>query len=74
MTIKEIANWLLTLPEDVQASDLSSIVHGSPFTAKRVVAYRFKDGSGAGVYVESMGTHMKDEHGAAMEFLGYLSA
>lgn len=72
MTLKEIANWILTLPEDIQAEEMCSVVHGRPFTAKRVVAFRYKDGSGKGAYVESMGTHLTD--GSSMDIVGHISA
>lgn len=69
MTINQIALWLQSLPEDIRSSDLQSVVHGHPSSAKRLVAYRFKDGSGQGVYVESMGTHLLESQGLGMEFV-----
>ena len=40
---------------------IQSIVGRMPNDAKRVVAYRYKDEPGYGIYVNSAGTHASDE-------------
>lgn len=64
LTPKRLAAWILSLPQDVQDGAVDGIVGGlkggQPFAAKRAVAYRWKDGSGAGIYVNPMGTHASD--------------
>jgi len=72
MSGDQLAEWIKTLPADVRASDVCSIVHGMPFGAKRAVAFAFKDGSGHGIYIESMGTHLSEARASEMKFLSTL--
>lgn len=60
MTVKELKEWLAGLPPEYDAARIESVVHGVPCLAKRVVAYKYKDG-GIGLVVNSMGTHLSDE-------------
>ena len=67
MTVKDLKDWLATLPSEADAARITSCVHGHPFGAKRVVIRRFKDGSGAVLCVNSAGTHLTDEFYAESE-------
>ena len=69
MNAKQLAHWILSQPENIQNSDVNTIVHGHPFGAKRAVAFSFKDKSGQGIYIESMGTHINDKYGKIMDFI-----
>lgn len=60
-TIGRLKAWLATLPPEMDATTIQSCVAGHPSSAKRVIAYRYRDGSGMGIVVNSMGTHMADD-------------
>jgi hypothetical protein len=62
MTARQFADWVLTLPPEVQNSELQSIDRsGIPFNLKRAVAYTYRDGTEGGVYVNAMGSHVTDD-------------
>lgn len=74
MNVRELRDWLAALPDDMQDAEVDSVVHGQPCQAKRVVAYRWKDGSGKGIVVNSMGTHISDHAWSDMDVVSLLSA
>lgn len=63
MTAKQLAEWILALPDDIQAADVSGWITSSswPLTAKRVVAFRWKDGSAGGIAINPAGTHYSED-------------
>ena len=63
MNARQLADWILSLPEDVQNSPVEGWIQSSswPLVAKRVVAYRWKDGSGGGIAINPAGTHYAEE-------------
>lgn len=67
ITVRDLKAWLATLPPEFEDAEIQSIVGRTPSTAKRLVAYRYDDGSGIGIYVNSMGTHTSDEHWQSIE-------
>ena len=72
MNIKDLKEWLNTLPPDMDEFDISSAVGKLPATAKRIVAYKYKDGSGGGLVVNSMGTHLSDRFYGSVNIIGIL--
>lgn len=60
VTVARLREWLNSLPPELDNAHIDGVVHGRPCTAKRVVAFTYKDGSGAGVVVNPMGTHLDD--------------
>ena len=60
MTLKQLRAWLDTLPADFDDAEVCSDLHGNAYNAKRVVAARYKDGSGATIVVNPMGSHLSD--------------
>lgn len=73
-TVKQLREWLATLPADFDDQPISSIANvGYPFEAKRVIAFRWKETpSQAGVAVNSLGTHYSDDWKKAVEFVSVL--
>jgi hypothetical protein len=69
MNVGELKKWLASLPPEFDSADVESVVGRCPSYAKRVVAYRYKDGGGIGVVVNSMGTHLSDEVWDGMEIV-----
>lgn len=51
----------------MKQGEVASIANGIISTAKRVVAFRFARGEGKGIYVESMGTHLRDGDGLRVD-------
>lgn len=73
MTVKDLRDWLGTLPPDMDAGEVSSAVGTMALQAKRVIAYRYNDGSGCGVAVNSVGTHLGDLWYSDVEIVSVLS-
>lgn len=71
MTAKQLAEWILTLPEDIQQGEVTSVVHDDAFAAKRVLAWRGL--SHSAIIVNSMGTHLSEQYGIDGEFVGVLN-
>jgi hypothetical protein len=70
--VANLIAWLQKLPPDFQSAEIGSCVGPQSSSAKRVVAYRFKDGSGRGICVNSMGSHMSDDWWDSVEIIGVL--
>lgn len=69
-TVKQLREWLETLPPEMDDAPVQSIVHGYPSGSKRVIAFKYKDGSGVGLCVNSMGTHGTNDFGKSIETVG----
>lgn len=57
MTARQLAEWILKQPQDIQDGAVTGVVHGHLCSAKWAVAFR--SGSDAGIYIEPMGTHFE---------------
>lgn len=71
-TVKQLREWLATLPPEMDDAPVEAIVHGIPAAAKRVIAYRWKEGGAAGVVVNTLGTHYWDEWAKDVDFVSVL--
>lgn len=61
MSKPDFIRWITGLPENLKAAPIQSAVGPWPSGAKRIIAYEYKDGSGIGIVVNSMGTHLSDD-------------
>lgn len=57
-TVKQLKEWLATLPPEFENAQVQSLAHSFPLSLKRTVAYRSKhDPQHVGVVFNPMGTH-----------------
>lgn len=63
MTIADLKKWLADLPPEFDNGYVGAFLGGDlgAFTAKRVIAFKSKDGTLIGIGVNSMGTHISDK-------------
>lgn len=73
MTAKDLALWILDQPESIQNGIVTTIVYNRITQAKRAVAFQYKDASGSGIYIESMGAHIKDSEGEKISTINFLN-
>lgn len=74
MTAKQFAEWVLSLPEEQQNSELFTITWFGPSQLKRAVSFHYKsDPASRGVYVNGMGTHASDEFLGSIQWDSYLA-
>lgn len=60
-TVKQLKEWLATLPPEFENAEVDALVHSVPLSLKRTVAYRCKhDPQQVGVVFNPMGTHLND--------------
>ena len=57
-TVRTVREWLESLPDEFQDAPFEATVHRLPSSLKRLVAYRYRDGSGIGVVANPMGSHL----------------
>ena len=58
ITVKEVREWLASLPVEFDNADFEQVVGVYPTPTKRIVAYKLKDDGSLGVVVNGMGTHL----------------
>lgn len=74
MTAKQLADWILKQPANIQNGQVTSVVHGHISEAKRVAAWESKNNSDdAGIYIESMGAHLNDSFSEGKKFVSVLN-
>ena len=72
MNLRQLKEWLETLPPEMDEAEIASCVGGVPLDAKRVVAYRYKGAGEPGIVVNSMGTHLGDDFYKSVEIVSTL--
>lgn len=60
-TINDLRRWLGTLPVEMgEGSVDGTLSYGGNSPMKRVVAYRYKNGSSCGIVINPLGTYLND--------------
>ena len=67
--IRRFKAWVNSLPDDMDDGDICGAVGPLELEMKRVIAYRYKDGSGCGIVVNPMGTHLGERFYKRVEII-----
>lgn len=69
--LRDFKAWLNSLPPHCDDFDIEAVVGCLPSASKRVIAYESKDGTGGGICVNSMGSHLQNEFWSDVEIINF---
>lgn len=58
MTARHVAEWINSLPPELQDAEFTTCFAGMPVTLKRIVALKSKDGTMTAICANGMGSHL----------------